>query len=1059
MSHRIERLFLGNWMSFSAAAIPVRNLTTFLNGHNGSGKTTLFDAISLIYYGEDFSMLNYTGEKRRHAAGAIHWQTPNGILRPGNTNSYIIMESKDSNGRVYHQGIYMYSAAGSGKVDKKVYFQGEGTLESIGAMSYENVCNGRITMKQVFQSREKAYEAFFARRGYPVDTFIRAQFQNARADTRFRRMNRAILSNTGIGGKSLSEYAKENIFPAASTGESVEKIKGYQYELDRLSLAARQLEEKAELLEKLIKKGEENVDAIRASESFERAAANINYEHYKNEVERLEGAVREYEDLILDADKRAGDLEEKANSLRDQRSRLSQQETPVTRLRQEVKNKEAVLSNAQMRLQWHKRFLEAEEALIGKLPDPFMIDRVDDVLAELEKEAENRKNRYNEDRLAHAEVTDRIQTLRAALGGGEFGRSGPLAEMIQSASLLKEKIMEAMPEAEPRFLYECIESVKDPEWQEAVERLLGDDRFGIIVSGDCYREACGIQHDIRGNKRKVIVLNTEREAGEAARGTVPSVLEFNDPRAEQYIVSAYGRYVLCDTAEEYGRAKYALRRNGQTKVPNRSVLHGSAQRITKILGKEAIRREIERLIIQERDLDAREACSLADYEAVRRNRADIEKLNAAYVSLQEHNDPAAEKEVRKTEEEIAELNRQIELFSESEENRKREEELNRLSREISEVDRERTAVLQEGAGFRNRKEDREKDLADNTRSFARMLDAVKRFGELTEEDRRTIERNGWNRTLIGDAQVNNTRKAVTERKEFAGNALRDEFRIGRDIVTSMAGAPMMIENTQQLDWFKEEAGRVAEVRMDKSSLQQIERLRETLQHQFAGLLHSMHQDYVKAQEIRAKFNSFLPKYRIGICYYRLGPIRIRHNSEDARLMELAEKQERGEQLSQDDIEYINRVFEKMIRSAEHGVITNPFDYRQYITTSMEYRTDKEEDKWKNADRTSSDNSNGQQTILRYIVKIVVLASQAFTEKSLRLCITDEVLQGVDDTNAAYFFDALEEMNIQCILGSMDPRFAAYADDGFIFRMEEEKYTRITPFGNRKTNRKKTQEPA
>ena len=80
---------------------------------------------------------------------------------------------------------------------------------------------------------------------------------------------------------------------------------------------------------------------------------------------------------------------------------------------------------------------------------------------------------------------------------------------------------------------------------------------------------------------------------------------------------------------------------------------------------------------------------------------------------------------------------------------------------------------------------------------------------------------------------------------------------------------------------------------------------------------------------------------------------------------------------------------------------------------------------------------------------MVLASQAFTEKSMRLCITDEVLQGVDDVNATYFFDALKEMNIQCIFASMDTRFAEHADDSYTFRMEKGKYVRIIRHGIRK----------
>ena len=1059
MTHRVKRLFLGNWMSFTATAISVDNMTTFLSGHNGSGKSTVMDAFSLVYYGEEFNMLNYTGQDRRNAAGAVHWQTPDGIYRPGNTNSYIIMEMEDANGRTYHQGLFMYSAAGSTKIDRKTYFQGEGSLEDIGAFLPENVCGGKIRMKETYASREKAFEAFFARRGYPVDTFIRAQFRNTRAETHFRRMNRAILSNTGISGKSLSDYAKENIFPAASTGESLDRIKSCQHELDRLSLAAAQLEKKAQFLEDITRAGRKNIDALKDAGSFERAAAHISCAHYRGVVRDLESRIGEYGDLISKAEALAAGFEEEAEAMRDERSRLSQEETPVTRLQQELETKQAQLRSGLVRLQGHKRYLKAKEELIGMLPDPFMIDRTDEVLEGMKPEEEAAKKKFEEDDAALRSVRDRIQTLRAALGEGLAGKNDPLAEMIRSAAILKERIREEIPEENPKCLYECIDGVTDPEWQEAIERLLGRDRFGIIVSGRNYRRACEIQHSVRGNRSTVIVLNTERLAGLSlvSGDTVPSVISFSDLRAERFVRSAYGRYVLCETAQQYGRAEYAVRKNGQTKVPNRSILHGTAQRVTKILGKEAVRKEIEKLIIQEKDVEARAENSRAEHRHLCRKMDGIRTLSSSYKNLSEFNDPFAEEDVRKTGEEIAELEGQIRAFSESEESKKKEAELERLSVEIEAVNRKKNDALRQSAGYANSKTAAEKELKENTEKYRTYSETVEKLGPLTEEDRLVIRKNDWERSLIGNIQTNIIKRSVDNAKAAAAESLRDKFVSGRDILASMPGAPMTIADERQLAWFTEEAERVAEVRMDKGNLRQIERLRETLRNQFAGLLHSMHQDLVQAQEIRTKFNSFLPRYRIGICYYRLGPIRIRQNMENSRLMELAEKQERGEQLSPDDIDYVDRVFEKVISSAEHGIVVNPFDYRQYITTSMEYRTETMDEKWQNADRTSSTNSNGQQAILRYIVKIVVLASQAFSEKSLRFCIIDEVLQGVDDVNSSYFFDALKEMNIQCIIASMDPRFAENADDSYQFRMVERKYTRINRFGIRK--KRAGQEPA
>ena len=1048
MKHKMTRLFVGNWMSFGATAFSTENLFTLLSGTNGSGKTSICDAFSLIYYAEEFSMLNYTSDKRRHAAGAIHWQTGFGMLRPGGTNSYIILEARDSNDRTYHQGLFMYSAANSNKVDRRVYFQGEGTLEGIGALDYENVKNGRITMATVYQSREQAFTAFFARRGYPVETFIRAHFQGMNSITHFRQMNRAILSNSGIGAKSLSDYAKDNIFPAASTGESVKNIQEYQRELDRLSLAARQLEDKAVFLEKIISMGRDNIDAINAANSFERAIAHINCEHYETEIKELTAQIDGCMERIRDSEQRAKELEDKADSLRNERSLLSQMATPIDSLRKELEVKEEQLKSVGLRLEWHRKYIAAKTALINKLPDPLMIDRVNDVLCEMERDEERKKNIYDSDRRACDDVKERIDALRAALGG-EWTGNGPLAEMFRSAAILKERIREACPDARPRFLYECIDGVTDPEWQEAVERLLGNDRFGIIVTGRYYRRACEIQHGVRGNKRTVIVLNTQRDAGKTFTKAVPSVIRFNDERAEKYVASAYGRYVLCETAEEYGDAEYAIRKNGQTKAPNRSVLHGSDQHVTKILGKEAIRREIDRLVIRKDELEVVAASSHEDYKRIRAERNELQSLNASYMSLAEHNDPLAERDADVLNKRIDDIRQRITDFMNSEKEKEKQAEIRRLSGQIDDMEKERSSVLLYIATSKNEMDECSKKKAEDEKRHNEIVPVVNTLGPLTELDEAVIEKNGW-RTTIGLVNINQTRQDVVKRLSLSRSMVNEAFLAGKDIMASSPDAPMTIENEDQLGWFINESDRIAEVRMDRSNLQQIERLKETLKNQFAGMLHSMHQDLNQAKAIRSKFNSFLPKYRIGSCYYRLGPIQIRQNVENARLMELAEKQEAGgEQLTQDDIRYIDHVFTSIENNAVKGVIIDPFDYRRYITTSMEYRTDEDENRWQNADRTTNNNSAGQQSILRYILKIVVLASQAYTENSLRVCITDEVLQGVDDTNAAFFFESIREMGVQCILASYDDRFGEVADDAYIFKlMRDRKHVQIMPFGQR-----------
>ena len=824
-----------------------------------------------------------------------------------------------------------------------------------------------------------------------------------------------------------------------------------QKQLDQLTMLAKALEKKSAFLGRAVERGAEYLDRKRTSSSFERAAANINYDFYQSEIARLQDEEMEAESLHTEKIKEIEEAGRRVKELTAKKTRIEDEDTPDKKYEAQRERAKLLLAGAKERQKGHESFLQAMAALMDILPEGAGPESSGAVRQRLEKEKEDIHEKLLKDRASANEAMAKITALKAVIEGDLSKGTGnyKFAEMMQSASLLKERIMDAIPEADPKLLYECIEMVSDPEWQDAVERLLGNDRLGVVVSPEYYHKACAVQHGLKGNKRDVVVLNTARAPKWEEDNSVPSILVFNDERAGRYVRSAYGRYVLCDTDGQYAAAQCAIRKNGQTKVPNRSILYGTLSRVTRLLGYDALRRELEGLEADHRILTSALYRSQQEYESIKQETELLSRLILNYETLAFRKDEAAAADVQRIEDEIARLTEQIEDFRNSEEAKARAKAVKKIEDEILAVEEQQRAANSENGDIESRLRGIRKDLGESQNQFDKFRKSKEAYGELLDEDIPVIEANEWGQKLLGEPNVNSLRKKVEADLKAAKTMLDGLLSDNRDIHTSMPGAPMAIEDERALEWFEKEDRKTLELRMDPESTRQMWQIRESLKSRFAEMLHGMYQDFQRAKEVHKKFNSFLPKYKVGICRYRLGEIKVK-NTADAYLMELAVKQESGEQLTKEDIQYIDHVFEDVVMNAERGITSNPFDYQRYVTTRMEYRTDDmEKGSWLNADRTSNANSNGQQTILRYILKIVVLASQAFTEKSMRLCITDEVLQGVDDVNAAYFFDALKEMNIQCIFASMDTRFAEHADDSYTFRMEKGKYVRIIRHGIRK----------
>ena len=1032
--HIVTRVLLSNWWSYHNTIFDMSKWFIYFIGGNGSGKTTFFDAMSLVWYGEDTNKLNYTSPDKRSAAGSVHWGTGTDAKRPGRTYSYIILEAKDMNGRTYHQGIRYMSKAGSEKIDESVYFWDEGTLESIGANDPIVTDRGEVVMNRNNRTtdRRSAFKAFFERRGY-LESFCRTTINNKDPHIRFREYCRSILSNEKINESSFSEYIKTSIFPPTMTGEEYSELSDTIRKLDEMKVIDSENRRKLHFLQNVFEKGRTYIETSEKLAFEMRMAPYINVRYYSQETARLRELVSEKEEAARDLEEQIRELAQKHDELVSSLAVLENSEDEEKRARDRLERARYELREKEHAYNDHNRYVSASEVFVESIPElgepgeehapGQIIEAAENYISEKEKELDSVRGTVQTINSRIRELESNISALRGHASGADA--TNATAQMKADADALKACIARDVPGSDPRILYECISDIKDEEWQDAAEGLIGNSRFGIIVAPEYYDRACIRQHRFSGNTRDVIVLNTKTASRPAQPGSLPGLFEYSSEYAKLFVESAYGAYILCGTDDEYTRNAYALRKNGQYKTPKSSIKPGLRKKVVRMFGSEAVKKQIDKWNAEKEEqvLEKTRTLTRASFQ---KQRLDfLRKEYNALQSCRRYADPSVEKEYHEAEQSFREAEKDLAEVLESDQvkakERKREEYLALLQENtaLNEAKTsEKNAVMVEYAGYR----DEEGKASGYLSAFQQSM---KDYREPTEEDWEKAEKTGILVSLRGNANVNQRKTLLEERLAASRSDMNNAFSANPEMLDKFVGLPESVRNRRDLDAIEDSLVNVRSAVLSEQSKRGLDKLQRAVQQSYCLCLQRVYQEYTRAQELRSGINSILGRYQIGKYFYRLGPI-IDMADPDADILELARLQTQdGVQLDDKQTETLNTVCRKAFDAG-----WNPFDYRRYIATDLQCR-DSSSSGWRNADKTTKGSSNGQQGILRYLFKILVLYSQAFEDKSLNLIISDEVLQGVDDINSRYFFDLLKELGVQCLIATFDNRFVEYADMTYV----------------------------
>ncbi|MDR3573286.1 MAG: SbcC/MukB-like Walker B domain-containing protein [Anaerolineaceae bacterium] len=159
------------------------------------------------------------------------------------------------------------------------------------------------------------------------------------------------------------------------------------------------------------------------------------------------------------------------------------------------------------------------------------------------------------------QLEDEIRKLRTGDREASFESEAPLA--VRLRQLLRAEL--GLSVSEVVFL--CNElQIPNPDWQDAVEGVLGFNRFVLLVPPEHYANAMRLYRERRykDNLHGVALLDTERilqsEKRQPLKDSLAGEVETSHPAARAFVNMLLGGYVKCDSLEELRKYRTAVTR-------------------------------------------------------------------------------------------------------------------------------------------------------------------------------------------------------------------------------------------------------------------------------------------------------------------------------------------------------------------------------------------------------------------------------------------------------------------------------------------------------------------
>ncbi len=576
----LTTIFLHNWHRFKSVTIPVQD-SLYLAGHNGSGKSTILDAMQVVLLADlDLVKFNSSAQERseRTLDGFVRGKIfETKLLRPGGCVGYIALEFTDSKTRKrVTVGCCIEAAEKLGRNGERAYFILQEGLDP-ALFIPEGQPLTRSKLKQALQRRStgRYYDTV---KEYQEDMLDALGGLNRRFFDLFQRA----LSFKTI--KDIGAFVEQWLLPEHKL--DLAHLQKVVTRLDDLDKQAKTVRDKLEELKKIVIKRSNYLRQKELQAQYEMLCALL----------LKEATLRNKNDL----EQRAERLQEQ---LHDRAAYRQQLEAVLTGARQAKEQKQKQLYGLDV-LRRHDELNREIERL--KLSAEEMSRRKRDLLSGLRRIADTLSDLAEASLLAAEEqqatqallsvvkelgqdlplpekltalVEDAMHALNTALDRAKqrvFTLDRETTDLWQRAERLKQEIktlnvrgtsisypanveflrdrLETVLGRRPAILCELLE-VPEERWQNAVEAMLGERRFNIIVPPNSYEDVLVYIDRDKGNKRvhDASVLDLERayeDRRPARPGSLALQVTTKDKYLRAYIDSILGKIVTCASAHE-----------------------------------------------------------------------------------------------------------------------------------------------------------------------------------------------------------------------------------------------------------------------------------------------------------------------------------------------------------------------------------------------------------------------------------------------------------------------------------------------------------------------------
>lgn len=624
----LTKIRLINWHLFENITIDCTGSTYFI-GINGAGKSTILDAVQFALVGGQrdvrFNQAALAGGKRTLASyvrGELGTEGQR-YLR-GDTTGVIALEFRNPDNTCFTHGAVI-DAYEDGRAPDVIYF----IVHNAGLDDrwfFQSDSNGRLFDTRAFKRNLDHFALPPASR---AQTFSRLE------DYRVHLLNRLGQLKDSFPAKIVKGLAFSPLTDIRSfvhnylLDENLLDVKNLQEQLDTLrhfeSLAA-DVRERIEVLNRIDELDKERLANRRRKITNGYIARRARGElhntglknarlkldetrlaHHRAEIERdqLKTHLKFAESALLDS-KVALQTDQTAVKERELREKLAALDAEISILRQRQTEAENLLTRERADAKKLRKLLAADSIEISPAIEAFIKEKVDkytgtqadtEHILPQRSEVDAPRNTIRDFQIAlttlsqeysreqillteqasslkaeASQLEDEIRKLRT--GDREISYESEAPNAVRLRRLLRAEL--GLSSEEVVFLCDLL-TIPNKEWQDAIEGILGFNRFTILVPPAHYHDAMRLYRGRRhkDNLHGVALLDTERimrhestqankntgkQGDKKTRNTLASEVTTSNRSGRAFIDLLLGHYIKCDTLEELRNHRTAITR-------------------------------------------------------------------------------------------------------------------------------------------------------------------------------------------------------------------------------------------------------------------------------------------------------------------------------------------------------------------------------------------------------------------------------------------------------------------------------------------------------------------